>query len=117
MEAVSARCLDHVPELHLTKRRMHSSCNFYCILEGGGRIRVQVHQEKIMPVSSRSGREELIDLQAGHVSQPDQGRFIVADDVSDRLVLAVRPYRDDLDPCRMVWPVFLDKRFSGNSVG
>src|SRR5882762_6925214 len=69
-----------------------------------------------MPVSSWSGREKLINLQTCHVRQPDQGRVIITDNVSDKLVETVRAYFSNLDPARMIRPVFLNKRLPRNTV-
>src|SRR6267143_76498 len=69
-----------------------------------------------MPVSFRSGRKKLVNLQTSHIRQPDQGRLIITDNVSNELVETVRAYFSNLDPARMIRPVFLNKRLPRNTM-
>src|SRR5437660_12719989 len=69
-----------------------------------------------MPICSRSRREKLVDLQTSHIRKPDQRRLVIADNMSDRLVETMRPHLSNLNPVRVVGPVFLDERFSRKTV-
>src|SRR6266702_5614554 len=92
METISSRRLDHMTQPHLHQRRMNRPRNLHRILKLRRRIRIKINQHQIMPVSSWSSREKLVNLQTRHVRQPDQRRLIITDNVSDRLVETMRPY-------------------------
>src|SRR6267143_6884496 len=54
----------------------------------------------------------MIDLNARHICQPNQSRLIIADNMFNYLLhLTMSLYIDRLDPCWMMRPIFLDKRF------
>src|SRR5437016_8102236 len=111
METISSRRLYHMTQPHLHQRGIDRASNLHRILKLSRRIWIKINQQQIMPICSRSRREELVNLQTRHVRQPDQRGFVIADDMSDRLVETVRMDLGNLDPVRMVGPVFLDERF------
>src|SRR5207244_10307496 len=86
METISTGRLDHVTQPHLHQRGIDRASNLDRILKLRRRIRIKINQYQIMPVSSRSRREKLVNLQTSHIRQPDQRRLILTDNMPDRLV-------------------------------
>src|SRR5437667_7213847 len=66
METISSRRLDHVTQPHLHQRGIDRASNLHRILKLSRRIRIKINQYQIMPVSSWSRREELVNLQTPH---------------------------------------------------
>src|SRR5947209_18284186 len=84
METISPRRLYHMTQTHLHQRRVNRYSNLHRILKLCRRIWIKINQNQVMPLSSRSSREKLVNLQTRHIRQPDQRRLIVTDNVSDR---------------------------------
>src|SRR5439155_20665548 len=98
METISTRRLYHMTQTHLHQRRVNRSSNLHRILKLCRRIWIKINQNQVMPVSSRSSREKLVNLQTRHIRQPDQRRPIVTDNVSDKPVETMLTKVSNLNP-------------------